>query len=313
MNDRDRQPVEFAQNYQYVFTVFTATYNRAHTLHRVYESLKAQTYRDFEWLIIDDGSTDNTRELVKQWQQENLFPIRYLYQENSGKHIAFNRGVREAKGELFLTFDSDDSCVPQALERFKYHWDSIPEDKKEKFSAVTALCINQEGEQIGNSFPFEVTDSDSIEIRTKYGVVGEKWGFQRTEVLKMFPFPEIPGEKFITEGIVWNRLSRQYKTRYVNEKLRIYYEDTNISLSHSSIECRVKNPQGTITYYKEYSELNIPLIWKARGLINYIRFSFHAGKNTWNIIIDSPHTILTSILLVIGFLFYLSDLQKLNK
>ena len=210
MNERERQPVEFSQHYQYVFTVFTPTFNRAHTLHRVYESLKAQTYRDFEWLIVDDGSTDNTRKLVEQWQQENLFPIRYLYQENSGKHIAFNRGVREAKGELFLTFDSDDSCVPQALERFKYHWDSIPEDKKEKFSAVTALCINQEGEQIGNSFPFEVTDSDSIEIRTKYGVVGEKWGFQRTEVLKMFPFPEIPGEKFITEGIVWNRLSRQY-------------------------------------------------------------------------------------------------------
>jgi glycosyltransferase involved in cell wall biosynthesis len=301
------------QNYPYLFTVFTATYNRASTLHRVYESLKTQTCRDFEWLIVDDGSTDNTCKIVEQWQQENFFPIRYIYQANQGKHIAFNRGVKEAKGELFINFDSDDSCVPQALERFKYHWYSIPEDIKGKFSAVTALCINQAGEQVGDSFPFEVTDSDSIEIRTKYGVIGEKWGFQRTEVLKMFPFPEIPGEKFITEDLVWNRLSRKYKTRFVNEKLRIYYEDTNISLSNSSIECRSKNPQGAITFYKEYSELNISLTWKSRGLINYIRFSFHAGENIWNIILNSPQKFLTSIFLAIGFCFYLSDLQKLNQ
>ena len=104
-----------------VFTVFTPTYNRAYTLHRVYESLKAQTYRDFEWLIVDDGSNDNTRELIQKWQNESLFSIRYIYQQNSGKHIAFNRAVREAKGELFLTLDSDDACVEEALERFKYH------------------------------------------------------------------------------------------------------------------------------------------------------------------------------------------------
>jgi glycosyltransferase involved in cell wall biosynthesis len=105
---------------QITFTVFTATYNRAHTLHRVYESLKEQTYRQFEWLIVDDGSTDTTRTLVETWQQEANFLISYYYQENQGKHVAINRGVQEARGEYFLIIDSDDTCVPQTLERFAH-------------------------------------------------------------------------------------------------------------------------------------------------------------------------------------------------
>jgi len=93
----------------------------------VYESLRPQTYRNFEWLIVDDGSTDDTREIVEKWQAETEFPKCYIYQENQGKAVTFNRGVREAQGELFLILDSDDVCVNQALERFKYNWDmSLP-------------------------------------------------------------------------------------------------------------------------------------------------------------------------------------------
>ena len=87
--------------YQYTFTVFTPTFNRACTLHRVYESLSAQTYRDFEWLVVDDGSSDDTRKLIDTWERQARFPLRYIYQPNQGKHVAFNRGVREARGELF--------------------------------------------------------------------------------------------------------------------------------------------------------------------------------------------------------------------
>ncbi len=100
---------------QHVFTVFTATFNRAHVLHRVYHSLRAQTFRDFEWLVVDDGSTDGTGALVEAWRAEADFPIRYRYQENRGKHVACNRAVAEARGRFFLTLDSDDACVPQAF------------------------------------------------------------------------------------------------------------------------------------------------------------------------------------------------------
>src|SRR5260370_1372771 len=99
--------MEIRGNYRYVFTVFTPTFNRCSTLPRVYESLRHQTLRDFEWLIVDDGSTDGTGELVEEWQTESDFPIRYIYQENQGKPVAFNRGVQEAQADLFLTFVSN--------------------------------------------------------------------------------------------------------------------------------------------------------------------------------------------------------------
>jgi len=105
-----------------VYTVFTPTFNRAHTLHRVFDSLVAQTYRDFEWIVIDDGSTDDTQSLIKLWQQQADFPIHYHYQVNSGKHIAYNYAVKLAHGELFLVIDSDDGFVVNALESMLYWW-----------------------------------------------------------------------------------------------------------------------------------------------------------------------------------------------
>jgi len=299
-------------SYQYLFTVFTPTYNRAYTLSRVYDSLKAQTYRNFEWLIVDDGSTDNTCTLVKHWQEAE-FPIRYIWQENQGKHVAFNRAVREAKGKLFLTFDSDDACVPEALERFKYHWDSIPAEQRKQFSAVTVLCKNQQGELVGNSFPFDVFVSNSIDIHAKHQVFGEKWGFQRTDVLKEFPFPEIAGERFITEGIVWNRISLKYKTLFVNEQLRIYYESRDDSLSTSSVKMRASNPVGAKLYYQEYIKLPISTKCKLKSMINYVRFALHAHTSFEKLFLESERSSLLIILFPIGYILYKRDIYTIKR
>lgn len=221
------------------FTVFTPTYNRAEKLSRPYEGLTAQTFRDFEWLIVDDGSTDRTRELVERWREEADFPIRYLHQENRGKHVAHNRGVREARGMLFLVLDSDDGCVPHALERFHHHWMSIPPDRREGFSAVTANACDTSGRLLGDPFPRSPLDSDPVELRRRYRVEGEKWGFHLTSVLGEFPFPE-PGElKFVPEAVVWNAIAQRYKTRYVNETLRVYdvdYGEDNLTVAFSDPE-----------------------------------------------------------------------------
>jgi glycosyltransferase involved in cell wall biosynthesis len=206
--------------YKYKFTVFTPTFNRAHSLPLVYKSLKNQTFRDFEWLIVDDGSTDNTKELVEQWEKEADFPICYFYQENQGKHIAFNWGVKLARGELFLPLDSDDQCVPEALERFWFHWNNIPEHLRDVFSGVTCLCRDENGNIVGDKFPKDVMDSDELEIAHKYKVRLEKWGFHRTDVLKEFPFPEPPQVGLIPESIVWNAIALHYKKRFINEALR---------------------------------------------------------------------------------------------
>ena len=126
----------------YTFTVFTATYNRAHTLHRVWESLCVQTFRDFEWLIIDDGSTDGTEAIVRAWQAEADFDIRYMWKPNEGKHTAYNVAIQCAQGRFFIPFDSDDECVPDALERLNAIWESIPQERRTS-SLLCVFCAAQ--------------------------------------------------------------------------------------------------------------------------------------------------------------------------
>jgi glycosyltransferase involved in cell wall biosynthesis len=218
----------------FLFTVFTASYNRAHTLHRVYDSLCAQTLRDFEWIVIDDGSSDNTADLIANWAEAADFPIRYFKQEHCGKHIAHNLAVRKARGFFFLIFDSDDACVPNALERIAYHWNSIPERDRSLFSGVIGLCANQYGEIVGDQFPFVPFDHNSCERKFIYGVRGEKWGVVLTEIARRFPFPEIRGTSFVPEGVVWFQMAKTYKSRGVNEVFRVYYvndSETGATLS----------------------------------------------------------------------------------
>jgi glycosyltransferase involved in cell wall biosynthesis len=208
-----------------LFTVFTATYNRAHTLHRVFDSLCAQTIRDFEWLIIDDGSSDDTSELISRWAAAADFPIRYFRQDHSGKHIAHNLAIREARGQFFLSLDSDDACAPRAMEMITTYWNAIPLPERTSFFAVVGLCRDQHGEIIGDIFPSNPFDSNLREKRYVHGLRGEKWGAALTEVVRRYPFPAIAKTHFAPEGIVWLDIAKTYKTRYVNEVFRIYYVD----------------------------------------------------------------------------------------
>jgi glycosyltransferase involved in cell wall biosynthesis len=266
--------------YPFQFTVFTPTYNRAATLHRPYHSLCAQTLRDFEWLVIDDGSTDETRQLVETWQREADFPIHYLYQPNRGKPAACNLGIAEAQGEFFLTLDSDDGCTANALERFLHHWNNIPFEARSRFSAVTALCQNQNGMLVGGMYPKDVLDSNSIELSYKYKVKGEKWGFQRTDVLKEFPFPVDPVHKYVSESVVWLAIARRYQTRFVNEQLRIYWIDDGASDHITTLRPEVIN--GRAAGHRVM--LNDLIDWLpqaplelARSAINFSRYSFDQG------------------------------------
>lgn len=240
-----------------LFTVFTPTYNRAHTLTRVYRSLQAQTERSFEWLIVDDGSTDGTATLVAGWRAEADFPIRYLRQENAGKHAAHNRAVAEAQGALFLTLDSDDACEPHALERFRALWEAIPAGEREGYSAVTVLCRNQRGELIGDPFPQDVLDSDPAELYYRYRVRGEKWGFQRTDVLRRYPFSAESRRGYVPEGVIWNSIGRDYRTRYVNEALRIYYDDVPSLMRGRAVS---REAYGLQLYYEGVLNEHLELI-----------------------------------------------------
>jgi glycosyltransferase involved in cell wall biosynthesis len=207
------------------FTVFSPTYNRAHTLHRVHDSLRAQTLRDFEWLVVDDGSTDNTANLIADWANAADFPIRYFKQDHLGKHFAHNLAVREARGQMFVPLDSDDACPPHALERMMYWWNTIPPDRRTKFCGVTGLAINQHGNLVGDRFPSEPLDATMRELRYVHHIMGEKGTCKLTEILRKYLFPEVARGQYLPEGIVWLDIAKQFKSRAVNEVLRIYYID----------------------------------------------------------------------------------------
>jgi glycosyltransferase involved in cell wall biosynthesis len=298
-----------------MFTVFTPAFNRAHTLERVYRSLAAQTFTDFEWVIVDDGSTDNTKELVMSWQSEGRLRITYFYQENRGKPSAHNRAVQEARGELFVPLDSDDACTPDALERFLFHWQSIPLPEREGFSGVTCHCVDTEGRLVGTPFPADVIDSSPIEMYLRNGVRGEKWGFHRTGVLRAFPFPQFAGEKFVPEGVVWNRIGRTYKIRYISEGLRTYYVDSD-GISASLVKTRARSPRGMALYYRECLDLPIPLIQRLKSLINYVRSSLHAGipfSEAVNGLDISTRLIARFLSVPVAFLLFKLDRMQLSR
>jgi glycosyltransferase involved in cell wall biosynthesis len=261
-------------NWEYRFTVFTPTYNRAHSLGRVYSSLREQTFDDFEWLIVDDGSTDGTEALVGGWMKEDEFPIRYVRQANGGKHSAFNAAVRAARGEFFLNLDSDDACTADALERFDWHWRQIADP--EAFTGVTCLCVDQHGHVVGDRFPADVFDSDSLEVFYRYRVGGEKWGFHRTEVIRNFPFPEAPARTYVGEGLIWARIARRYKTRFVNEALRIYFIEAGPRITTRSFRQLSPSAPFYLAYLRENSDwLSRRPLDLLRQAISFLRLVLH--------------------------------------
>lgn len=275
-----------------LFTVFTPTYNRAGTLGRTFESLCRQTRRDFEWLVIDDGSTDSTRNLVETWRQKADFSIRYVWQENAGKAAAWNLALKLARGEFFICLDSDDECVPEALESFNELWEGIPAADRGQFSGVTVLCLDQNGRPHGADLPRSPSDCSHLEVTFGLKHFQETWQCYRTDVIRRYPFELIPGYRnCISEGVVINRLSVSYIQRHVNRRLRIYHTDVRPDVGEH-LSCGVNGRAGLkhapglrVTHL---SLLKYQMKWFPYAPVqyykmaaNYIRFSWMQGLSAW--------------------------------
>lgn len=251
------------------FTVFIPTFNRSRILDRTLESVAAQTYRDFEVVIIDDGSEDDTRQLVQRWQKRADFPLRYYWQENQGKFAAHNNAIACASGYFFVLLDSDDTLLPQALERFDFHWRSIPDDQKDLFAGVEGLCLDHNGKIYGDRFPSDVIDTTYIEIVKKYKISGEKRNALRTDVLRQYPYPIFDGERFIRDDLIWKRMAGRFKLRCFNEPVQIIDHQAE-GLSANVMSIRLKNPKGFRYYFLE--EINQYSSLTGR----YFRFKYHS-------------------------------------
>ncbi len=256
-------------------TVFTPTYNRAYRLPALYESLLSQTSKDFEWLIVDDGSSDDTEALVNSWITDGRLDIRYIRQSNGGKHRAINRGVAAARGTLFFIVDSDDILPDDSLERVSAHYDMIK--GREGFGALCGMKAYYDGRIVGDKPDFGIIECDNFDIRYKYKFKGDMAEVFYTSVLKEFPFPDIPGEKFCPEGLIWNRIATRYKTHFFSEIIYLceYLED---GLTSRITKVRKESPVAASATYAELTKAPIPLLYKFRAAINYWRFAHYTSE-----------------------------------
>lgn len=272
----------------FTFTVFTPTYNRGYIIEKLYASLKRQTFNNFEWLVVDDGSSDNTEELFARIQSESPFPVNYIKVKNGGKHRAINVGVQNAKGRLFFIVDSDDYLLENALETILAAEQSIPENSKVSFSGVRGLRAYPDGKIIGTRFcDYAYSDMTQLE-EAKHGVSGDKCEAFYTVVMKKFPFPEFEGENFLTECVVWDKIAASgYKNRCINEAVYIceYLPD---GLSASIHERHRTNPKGSGLYIHQSIKYGKLTGWGKRyTVLNY--YNTHAKTLTMPEIANNLH------------------------
>ncbi|WP_456432125.1 glycosyltransferase family 2 protein [Nitratifractor sp.] len=270
-----------------LLTIFTPTYNRVHTLHRVYESICNQTLQKkdgeylFEWIVVDDGSTDGTEDLIEKWKNESDFPIVHIRQENRGKAAAALRAIPVARGELFVFADSDDRFVPETFETFYVLWMGLTEKERERCDGIGVLCQDQHGNRIGNDYPITgrlVPTQEAVFKWRKLGL-GETWAALKTENLKKsFVIPEeARGLRFIPESFFWTRITLEQGkySLFCNKVLRIYYREGE-SLSTG---IRNRYPEGFLFESKWFVTHYSHLLFKHPGLylkhlLKYLYYSF---------------------------------------
>lgn len=260
-----------------LFSILTPTYNRGRLLESIYKSLRNLTFKDFEWVLIDDGSIDNTEEMVLPWIAYNndngSFAIRYVKKSNGGKHTAINRGVKEAKGELILILDSDDTLPADSLTTIAMFYDQCKTLKD--CAGICGLMAHHDGTLIGTGFPKDPMYESSLQFRykDKVTVTGDLLEVYKTSVMREFPFPEIENEKFCPESLVWNRIAQNYKLLCFNKV--IYYRDyLEGGLTSKIVRIRMNSPIASTTTYAEMLDYDISFKWKVRSAINYWRFKY---------------------------------------
>jgi glycosyltransferase involved in cell wall biosynthesis len=311
---------------QLSFTIFTPVYNRVNKIHRVWESLNSQTYKNFEWIIVNDGSTDKIEELLDEYVNKASFPVKVIhFKMNRGKHFAWNEAVELASGELFIPADSDDSFTEYTLERFYKLWIGIAEPDRKSFSGINVLCINPQTQLIeGNPYPRSPMISNNLELRYKYKIRGEKWGTIRTDLLKVYKFPEISTSRgsFIM-NYLWFQLASKYNVLCVNEALRYYFQDTTRRVTDLQLKKIKGSAEVFYFYWSWHLDTNMDYILKyenrirlVKQFLNLWRTGILTNRSVKKIFSDftNKHAKrLLCITMIPGVILYRLTYSKLNK
>lgn len=282
-----------------ILTVFTLTYNRAYCLSRCYESLLRQTNKDFEWLVIDDGSTDNTKEIVESWRQEKKINIRYIYKKNGGMHTGYNTAYDNIFTELAVSVDSDDYLTDDAIEKILTFWEK---NKAPQYAGIVGLDIFPNGEVIGTELP-EQKSCKIYDLYNRLGVKGDKKQVYRPELMRQFKSPEFDGEKLFPTCYKYFMVDLNYDMLILNEPLCVveYMPDgftKNIIKSY-------KNNLNNYIFYRKFimSYPNATKRHQYRFAIHYVAECLLAKRK--NIIKESPKNGMTLFAFPFGIILYL--------
>jgi glycosyltransferase involved in cell wall biosynthesis len=280
-------------------TVFTPTFNRAYCLGKCYESLKRQTNKDFIWLIIDDGSTDNTKDLISNWQTENLMDIQYIWQENQGMHGAHNTAYEQIKTELNVCIDSDDYLPNDAVEKILGMWER---EGSVNVSGLIGLDSFSDGTVIGSKLPDKLRTSTLFDLYYKYGVTGDKKLVYRTELTKNFPYPIFDNEKYVGLAYKYYKLDQEFELLLMNDVLcHVEYLPDGSSLN--MLKQYRKNPKGFAFYRKELMQLPFANCrFKFKQAIHYVSSTLLSKE--YKVFRETPYKTLTTLAFPFGVLLF---------
>lgn len=281
-------------------TVFTPAYNRAYTIGRTYESLCRQTCKDFEWLVIDDGSSDNTKELVEGWIKENKIPIRYIYQQNQGMHGAHNTAYANITTELNTCIDSDDFMPDDAVENIVSFW---KENGSDRYAGIIGLDITKSGEVIGKRFSSDLKETTLRGYYEDLQGSGDKKLVYRTDVINKYPeYPIFPEEKYVGLAYKYHCIDEDYPLLVLNEPLVIV--DYQLDGSSSGMWKQYWNNPNGFAFYRRYEMVHTHSVKrKFMENIHYVSHSIRSKNKRF--LQESPLPFLTFLCIIPGSLLFL--------
>lgn len=293
-----------------ILTVFTPTYNRGYRISACYESLLRQTLKDFEWLIVDDGSSDNTFELVQKWQKEAKLNIRYIYQENQGVVIAHQTALQAINTELNVCIDSDDYMPDNAVEIIVNFWEK---NRRDEIAGIIGLDKYISGELVGNKFPKSLKKSSFADLYEIHGIKGDKKIVNRTDLAqKYLPYPKLEGERFPAVAYLYLKINKEREYLLLNEFFCIveYLPD---GISMNKADHYRKSPNSFSIFRIEKMKASKGFKNKFRHAVHYISSNLMANrKDTFR---NTPYPLLTILAYPFGIILYLylTNKGKVNK
>lgn len=262
-------------------TVLIPTYNREKLLLRALDSVAAQSFRAFEIVVVDDGSTDATPSAVAAWSSANGIPVIYAHQDNAGQHAAHNRGVGLASGELVVMLDSDDLLAPDALRHYIEAWDAIPARQRDAFCGVLGHSAWWKTRQnTGDAYPQPVFDSTYLEVKQRHRIHGDKPGAWRRDLLLLHPYPVFPDERRFRMSWVAQTMALTHRVRCIDEVLH-YVDQQADGLSSNTLRKRLMAPRSLWFCFRDEANRftrGYSRRMRLQAHVRYVRYALHVGK-----------------------------------